>query len=219
MPTQITAIQPREIDFRTQANADWLDGLIVWQAGAGGVVAGATNAGNGELVVASVVPQAFLGHHILSVTSLDGVPRFTVEHPNGTVTAGVVGLPLVAGGISLTLLPGSRPFAVDDTFAISVLPVPIDLTGITFTYQARLTVSDPNVALAASSAPSDGSAPTIAVGTAGGEISMSVPRALMARSRFTPDTYVYDILATADGRTVPAFFGTHEHRDGVTFLP
>lgn len=218
MATNITAIQPREINFRTQANADWLDGLIVWQAGAGGIVAGGTNSGNGGLVIASVAPQAQLGHHILSVTSLDGVPRFTIEHPNGSVTAGVVGLPLVAGGMTLTLGQGSRPFAVDDTFVIAVLPVPVDLTGISFTYQARLSVGDPNVALAASSAPSDGSTPTILTGTTGGQISMNVPRTAMARSRFTPASYVYDILASADGRTVPAFFGTHEHVDGVTYL-
>lgn len=222
MPTNILSIQPRKADFRTQANADWLDGLAIWQAGAGGVVAGASNAGNGSLVISSVAPQALLGHHVVSVTSVDGLPRITVQSPQGTVTGqGVVGLPIFAGGITFTLGAGSLAFAVDDTFAISVLPVPVDITGLTFTMHVRLSSNSANVILSASSAPASGGVPTIAAGTTGGQIAMRVLRAAMARDVFPPNTYVYDILATDPdaGLTVPTFFGTIEHVDGVTLLP
>ncbi|GEP09797.1 hypothetical protein [Methylobacterium gnaphalii] len=221
--TNITAIQPREIHFRTATNSDWLDGLGVWQAGQGGIVAGAANAGNGSLIIDAVAPQAVTGHYILSITSIEGVPRYTIEHPNGVLTPGVVGLPLNAGGIGLTLTSasgvGAKPFEIGDTFAIAILPAPIDITGIAFTLQARLTRTTANVALAATSSPTDGSMPTIAVGTTGGQVAMVVPKTLMARDRLPPNTYVYDILATAEGRTVTAFYGTIEHVDGVVFLP
>lgn len=222
MPSNIFAIQPRRVNFRTQTNADWLDGLVVWQAGQGGVVAGATNAGNGPLVVNAVAPQTAIGHHIVAVTSLDGIPRMTVQGPDGAVTAtGVVGLPLYAAGLSLTISSGTIPFAIDDTFAVEVLQVPIDITGLTFTLQARQTALSANVALTASSAPADGSLPTIVTGTTGGQVALRKSRASMSRAAFPPGNYVHDILASdpVAGLTVPAFFGTIEHLDGVTHLP
>ena len=222
MPTQIADIQARRVDFDTYTNADWLDGLMVWKAGAGGVVAGAENVGNGALTVASVDAGTALGHHVVSVTSIDNLPRITVQAPDGTVTArGVAGLPLYAGGITFTLAQGSTPFAVDDTFAIGVLQTPIDITGLRFVMQARLSRTSANVAFVADSAPGGSIAPTIAVGGASGVIALAVPRALMAPDRFAPGTYVHDILAIdpETGRVVPAFFGEISHLHGVTQLP
>lgn len=222
MPTQIADIQARRVDFDTQTNADWLDGLMLWKAGAGGVVEGAENKGNGALTVASVDPAAALGHHVVSVTSIDNIPRITVQAPDGTVTArGVAGLPLYAGGITFTLAQGITPFAVDDTFAIGVLPVPIDITGLRFVLQARLSPTSANVAFVADSAPPGSLAPTIAVDGPNGAIALAVPRALMAPARFAPDTYRHDILAIdpETGRVVPAFFGEIAHAHGVTQLP
>lgn len=223
MPTNLLQIQPREINFRTSTNADWLDGLLCWQAGAGGVVAGAANVGNGALTIQGVAPRTTLGAHILEITSLDGVPRFTVTEPSGAVTAqGVAGIPAYAGGITLTLSPGATAFAVGDTYAVGVLPVPIDVSGIQFDLQVRLTATSANVQLAASSAQSDPTVPPgIIAGGEGGQVALRVLRVDLARDRFTPRTYVYDILATDldAGLTVQAFFGTLEHVDGVTFLP
>ena len=222
MATNLLAIQPRQVDFGTQTNDDWLDGLIVWQAGQGGIVAGAANAGTGALTIQSVAPQAALGAHIVTITSLDGIPRVTVTDPAGAVTGrGVVGTAFYAGGITLTLSAGSTPFAVDDTFAVTVLPVPVDITGLRFDLQARVTPLSANVALSASSAPADGSTPTIIAGTTGGQVSMRVLRSALTRDRFTPGSYVYDIVATdpVANLTRRAFYGTITHVDGVTFLP
>lgn len=221
MPTQIGSIIPRRIDFRTQTNTDWLDGLLVWTAGAGGVVAGAGNVGNGALVVASVDPGAALGAHIVSITSTDGVTRLTVEAPDGTVTArGVVGLPVYAAGIRFTLSAGSTPFAIDDTFAIGVLPVSVDVTGLRFVMDARLTAQTANVALRADSAPEAGT-PTIATGGTGGTIGMVVPASRMDASVFAPAVYVYDIIAVdpETGRKTPVFYGSIEHVYGATLIP
>lgn len=222
MPTNIFSIQPHEINFRTQTNADWIDALVVWQAAQGAVLPGAQNAGNGALVVNAVAPQAAIGHHIVSVSSLDGMPRITVQAPNGTVTgAGVVGLPLLAGNISVTLASGSVPFAVGDIFAVEVLQGPIDLSGLTFELQVRTSRNAANVVLTASSAPTDGMPPTILIGASGGQVALRKLQSSMQRSVFAPGTYVYDILATdpVTNLTVPAFFGTIEHLDGVTHLP
>ncbi|WP_407529449.1 hypothetical protein [Methylobacterium oryzisoli] len=221
MPTQIVDIQARRVDFDTQSNADWLDGLLLWKAGAGGVVAGATNTGNGALTVASVDAGTALGHHVVSVTSIDNMPRITVQAPDGSVTArGVAGLPLYAGGITFTLAQGSTPFAVDDTFAIGVLRTPVDITGLRFVLQARLTRTSANVAFVADSAPGGFIAPTIAAGGTNGTIALAVPRAMMSPDRFAPSTYVHDILAIdpESGRVVPAFFGEIAHAYGVTQL-
>lgn len=228
MTTQILAIQPRVINFGTQTNADWLDGLVVWQAGQGAIVEGAANVGNGALTVAAVAPQTPLDAHMVVVTSVEGIARFTVTDPQGAVTGrGAVGTPLYAGGIALTLTEGSVPFAIGDAFAIGVLPVPVDITGLLFTMQVRLSPQSANVVLSASSivpagseVPDTGPVPTIVLGTTGGQVAITVPRAMLTRDRFPPGAYVYDILATdpdAD-RTVPAFVGTITHVDGVTFL-
>jgi len=220
MPTNILDIQPREQNFRTQANADWLDGLLIWQAGAGGVVAGAANAGNGALTVASVAASTALGAHIVTVTSLDGVPRITAQDPAGNVTArGVVGLPLFAGGVIFTVSSGSKAFAVGDTFAVGVLPVPIDIAGIQFDLQLRSAKTAANVRLTATSRPTEPSIPaTIAVGTQGGQIALRVLSPALSPDKLPVETYVYDIIASADGLKVPAFFGTVEHVAGVTHL-
>lgn len=221
MATNILSIQPREINFRTATNADWLDGLLCWQAGAGGVVAGAANVGNGSLTVEGVATGTALGAHILEITSLDGIPRFTVADPGGTVTArGVAGTQLYAGGITLTLSSGSTMFAVGDTYAVGVLPVPIDITGIAFDLQVRQSATSANVQLSATSRqPDPTQAPTIIAGGSGGQVALRVLRAALARERFAPGSYVYDILASADGLRVQAFYGVIQHVDGVTFLP
>lgn len=220
MTAQLFAITPRRIDFRTQANADWLDGLVVWQAGAGGIVAGTANVGNGTVTINAVAPQTPLGHYVVTVTSLGPLPRVTVQDPDENVAAsGVAGLPIYASGLSLTVQAGSTAFSVGDTFAVEVLQVGADITGLRFDMQARQTQTSASVSLSATSAPTNGSYPTILVGTTGGQVAVRLLKPAMKSLK--SGTYVYDILATdpQTGLTVPAFFGTIEHLDGVTLLP
>ncbi len=87
MPTQIGAISPRRVGFRIQGNADWLDGLLVWQAIAGGVVSGSQNVGTGTLAVSAVDPTTLLGAHTVSVSSVSGGQTYlTVSDPSGAIT-------------------------------------------------------------------------------------------------------------------------------------
>lgn len=222
MATQISAIIPREIHFRTQTNVDWLDGLLVYAAGSGGVVAGATNVGTGTLVVNSVSPSTPLGAHIVTITSVGGITRLTTQDPAGNVTAqGAVGAPVYAGGITFTVTAGSKAFEADDAFAISVLPAPVDLSGLRGVLQARKTATAGGVAFSADSAPLDGSVATIALGGPAGTVAMSVPRAFMDANRFQPGTYLYDIIAidAEAGRTAVMFYGTIEHVYGIGLIP
>lgn len=221
MPTAIRAIQAQRRDFRTQANADWVADIAIRQAGQGGVVAGSGNTGNGVLTVSSVAPETALGAHRLTITSAGSPARFTVQDPDGVVTRqSAVGLATQAGGLAFTLSAGSNPFAVGDAFAIGVLPIAVDLTGIAFDLHARKASSAASIDLSATSHPSEVSDPvTIIVNASDGNLSLQVPRSAMAADRFAPGTYVYDILATADGLTIPALYGVIEHVAGVSRLP
>ena len=212
--SNLALIRPRRIVFRTSQNTDWLDGLpILGLPAQGGVAPIPGNAGNGSLALASVAAGTRLGPHVVQVTSvIGGLARFSVLDPLEVATAqGVVGSALYAGGLTLTLAPGSTPFAVGDAFAVSVLPGPLDISGLRFDLDARASKGAATQALTASSAPADGSVPTIIAGTAGGNLAMQVPKATMARCPV--GQYPFDILATdlATGLTVTAFYGVIKH--------
>lgn len=217
MPTNILSIQPRQVDFRTQANADWMDTLVVWQAAYGAVLAGHGNAGNGTLTVSGVAPSTMLGPHLVTISQAAPVALFSVTDPSGAITGqGAAGLVAFAGGISFSLSAGGTAFAVGDTFAIGVLPQPIDITGIKFDLQVRDSAISPVVDFAASSRPADGGTPTIVAGTSGGQVAMAVRQPRM--QQLPAGSYVYDIIASADGVMLPAFYGALTHVDGAGLL-
>lgn len=220
MPSQILAIQPRRQDLRTQTTEDWTDAFPLYRAGTAGVVAGATNVGNGSLQVDSIDPLTPLGGHIVTVTGAGGITAITVTDPTGIVTGrGVAGAPLYAAGLTLTLTPGSVPFAVGDVFAVQPTPAYIDDTGIAYILQVRPSQTSPVVSLEARSAPTDGSTPTIIPGGGSGVPALLVPYTLMSASRLAPDAYVYELLALAEGRRKVAYFGNLDHVGGVAYLP
>lgn len=226
MATNIGQIRARRFDFRTQANADWYDGIPIVKAGNGGVEAGPSNAGNGALALNGLDPDTPFGAHILTITKLDaGLARYTVEGPSGLVTgAGVSGLPVYVGGLTLQLAQGSTPFAVGDAFAVSVLPAPVDISGLILTLQARTSTQSANVALSGTSDTSDPSVlQTITNGGANGVAGMAFDRDSAAWRAFVPSVnpYAYDLLATdpETGRVEVAAFGTITHDFGVTHLP
>ncbi len=162
--------------------------------------------------MASVATGAPYGAHVVAVTGIAlGLTRISVTAPDGTVTgSGVVGLPLYAAGITFTLAQGATPFAVGDTFAIAVVPQAVDLTGLIFDLDARVSTGAASIALRATSG---GQAPTIANGGAAGVIAMAVPKATMARVPVRPEGYPFAITATdpATGLVVPAFYGLIHH--------
>lgn len=213
--SNLALIQAQRQDFLTAQNSAWLDGLpIIAQAGSGGVVPGSANIGNGALTVAGTDAGTELGVHVVQVTGIaSGLTYLTVTDPDGDVTGrGVVGLPLAAGGIRFALAQGSTPFSVGDTFAISVLPAPLDITGLVFTLDSRASATSASFAFRASSA---GTVPTIAAGTTGGTLAMRLLQPAMAAVQ--PGTYPYNILASdpvADPlglSLVTAFFGLITH--------
>ncbi|MDH2313160.1 hypothetical protein [Methylobacterium brachiatum] len=211
--SNLALIQPQRVDFDTTQATDWLDGLpVIGAPGFGGLVAGSANVGNGTLAVPTVVSGTAYGAHEVTVTSIaSGLVRLGVTDPDGVVTGrGVAGVPLYAGGLTLLATPGSVPFAVGDSFAVGVVPVAIDLTGLQFDLDARTAASAATIALQATSA---GAGPTIANGGVTGTIAMAVRRATMARTPVKADGYPYAIFATdpASGLRVPAFYGLIHH--------
>lgn len=213
--SNLAQIQAQRQDFLTAQNSAWLDGLpILAQSGAGGVVPGAANVGTGALAIASVDASAEQGVHVVQVTGIaGGLTYLTVTDPDGDVTGqGVAGLPLAAGGVHFTVSLGATPFAVGDLFAVSVLPAPLDITGLAFTLDARASATSAAYALQASSTASP---PTILIGGAAGTLAMRLLQPAMAA--VPPGTYPYNILAfdpVADPSglaPVTAFYGLITH--------
>jgi hypothetical protein len=209
----IQLIQPQRVDFDTTQATDWLDGLLlIGTPTLGGAVAGAVNVGTGTLTVLSVAAGTAYGAHVATVTAVaSGLTYISVTDPDGIVTVqGVVGAPLYAAGITLLLTPGATAFAVGDSFAIAVVPQPVDLTGLIFDLDARMSVGAASIALQATSG---GANPSIANGGPLGVIAMAVARAAMARLPVKPEGYPYGITATdpATGVRVPAFYGLIHH--------
>lgn len=209
----IQLIRPQRVDFDTTQITDWPDGLpVIGTPGLGGMRAGDANVGNGGISVGDIQPGAGYGAHVAAITAVAmGLTRFGVTAPDGIATAsGVVGLPLFAAGVTLTLTQGATPFAVGDSFAIAVLPTPVDISGLIFDLDARMSVGGASIALRATSG---GTNPTIANGGGAGTIAMMVPKTTMARLPVKLDGYPYAITATdpVTGLTVPAFYGLIHH--------
>jgi hypothetical protein len=211
--SNLALIPLQPADFDTQQNCDWLDGLpMIGSPGFGGSNAGADNVGQGSLAVAGVDVGAAYGAHVVAVTGIAGGQTYlSVTDPEGIVTGrGVAGLPLYAAGLSLTLsaVSGQAALAVGDTFAVAVIPVPVDITGLRFDLDARVSRGAATVAMAASTADAT---PTIVTGGAAGTVAMRRLRAAMARCPV--GDYPYTITATdpGTGLTVPAFYGTIHH--------
>ncbi|SDA12851.1 hypothetical protein SAMN02799622_00830 [Methylobacterium sp. UNC378MF] len=208
--SSLTLIQPQPVDFETQQTCDWLDPLpVIGQAGLGGIAAASTNIGTGTLTVASIVGGTPLGAYRVTVITAGALAQFSVADPNGALIAqGATGVPLYAGGITLTVTQGATPFAVGDSFAVGVLPAPVDLSGLRFDLDCRAGLGSATFALQASTADAT---PTIINGGTSGVIAMRVLKAALARC--PTGTYPYSILATdpATGLTVPAFYGTIHH--------
>ena len=211
--SNLALIQPQRVDFDTTQATDWLDGLpMIGTPGLGGAVAGAANVGNGALTVSSVAAGTAYGAHVAAVTAIaGGLTYLSVTDPNGIITAqGVAGTAVYAAGITFQLTPGATAFAPGDSFAIAIVPQPVDITGLQFDLDARQSVGAATIALQATSA---GQNPAIANGGPLGVIAMVIARAAMARLPVKPEGYPYGITASdpATGLRVPAFYGLIHH--------
>ncbi|AWB22438.1 hypothetical protein DA075_17210 [Methylobacterium currus] len=95
----------------------------------------------------------------------------------------------------------------------------IDDAGIDYVLQIRQSQTSPVVTLEAVSQPPGGTLQTLIPGRGCGMPTLLVPDLMMAPVRFPPGSYVYELLALADGRRKSAYFGNLEHVDGVAYLP
>lgn len=225
MPTNIGAIKPRQRDFRTQANADWYDGLPIVCAGNGGIEPGSANIGNGALVISAIDPDVPFGAHVITVSAAGAIARYTVESPDGNVSgAGVTGLPIYAGGITMALSQGTVPFALGDVFAISILPTPVDTSGLNFIIQARDTVLNANVALYGTSDTSNpNTVQQVTNSGATGIVGLAFDHDSQSWQNFSPKAtpYLYDVIAIdpETGRVAVAYYGAITHEHGVSLIP
>lgn len=215
MATQILAI-PQVADplnFETRTNTSWIDAFAIAVAGDAIGYGAPGNVGVATITVSTVAPQAIIGSHTLRIVDVGtGVPRFTVTEPSGSLTGiGAAGTPTLAGGIAFVLMPGGTPLAVGDTFLLGVTPRPLDLTGIDLDLMARRYPGGP-VCLKASTRTLS---PTIINGGTGGQIAMRVSASAM--SALAPDTYIYDLVASADDRRILVRSGVIVHVPGTTF--
>lgn len=221
--SNLSQIVAQRADFDTCQFAAWTDGFpLVGLAGAGGVVAGPANVGNGSLSVAAVAGGARRGVYLCTVAGTQaGLASYSVTDPDGDVVGvGVTGLPLDAAGLRVTLAQGAIPFGAGDTFAVAVLTAPLDLTGLAFTLAAQLNASSATRMLTGASAPADGSQATLLVDPVRGALANRQLQPAMGR--LAVGDYPYTLIATdpavdpAGEEPVIVFYGTIRHRAVLT---
>ena len=208
--TAILQLPLLEVTFETATNEGWRDSFAFVTAGQAVGYPSPKNVGNGALADLAVEPGAYVGDYVITLAT---PTTYRVSDPDGYVLgAGILDVPFSRSGLTLTVQAGSVPFAVGDTLIASVVPTPIDLTGIDFHMQVRAATDRATVDLDLSTG-----AGTIVNGGLSGVLGLVVPQPAMAR--VTPGSLVCDVLALADGETRRCITGTITHALGVTQPP
>lgn len=211
MPTKILSLPLLTVTFETATNESWRDSVAFGTAGTITGYATAGNTGNGTLGALSVALGAYTGDYILTLT---GPTTFRVTDPDGyTVGAGVTGVPFSASGIAFTLSAGTTAFALGDSFTLTVLPQPLDITGIRFVMMMRQTAGNATILLSADT--DDG---TLVNGGSTGVLGFAIPVETMERIATSPvgSPYVLDVVAIADGDQRRCVTGTNAVVPGIT---
>lgn len=211
MTTNILNLPLLRAEFEVADNEGWRDGVAFVAAGSGIAYPAIGNTGNGIASAVSVTTGLTLGEYSIVLT---GPSAFRVVDPDGaTVGAGTVGTPFGQSGFGFTINAGTTPFAAGDTFVLSVLPQPIDLTGIAFSMQVRRISTSATVLISGSTV--DG---RLVNSGAAGLLTIAIPQAVLVRAGASPDNepYALDILAQADGVSKRCLTGTLALLRGVT---
>ena len=211
MPTNLLSLPLLTVTFETATNESWRDSVAFTTAGTITGYATAGNAGNGSLTALSVTSGAYIGDYIVT---LMGATTFRVADPDGyTIGAGVVGVPFSASGVAFTLSPGSGSFAAGNSFTLTVLPKPLDITGIRFMATMRRTAQDATIILSA-----DTTLGTMVNGGTSGILGFAVSVETM--EHIAPSNagspYVLDVVAIADGDQRRCVTGTNAVVPGIT---
>ena len=204
--TAILQLPRLVIACATAANEDWRDGFTFDTAGEAVGYPAPSNIGNGYVSNPMIVPGAYVGVYVISLT---GANAFLVSDPNGTFLGScLVGAPWSRSGVTFNLISGSTAFVAGDTFEVSVLPGPVDLTGLTFEMDVRAGTSSNSYLYASTE---NG---WLVNGGASGALGFAVPQVEMIP--LPPGTLVADILAHGDGVTRCCAELTITHKRGVT---
>lgn len=211
MPTNLLSLPLLTVTFQTATNESWRDGVAFTSAGSITSQKNAGNSGNGGLGGLTLALGAYIGDYILTLT---GATTFRVADPDGyTIGSGVVGVPFSASGIGFTLNQGQTPFALGDGFTLTVLPQPLDITGIRFAMMMRRSAQDATILVSA-----DTDTGTLINGGASGVLGWAVPVETMERVPVSGDgsAYVLDVVAMADGDQRRCVTGTNAVVPGIT---
>lgn len=207
--TAILQLPLVQVAFETGSNEDWRDAVAFATAGqvTGHAVPG--NVGTGALAALAVQSGAYIGDYVVTLTS---PTAYRITDPDGyEVGAGLLGVPFQRSGLSFILNAGGTAFVAGDALVATVLPTPIDITGIAFRAQVRGSLDRATIDLDVSTAGN-----TMVNGGASGVMGFAVPWPLMAR--VPPGDLLVDVLAMADGVTRRCLTGTINHVPGVTRL-
>ncbi|WP_267355587.1 MULTISPECIES: hypothetical protein [unclassified Methylobacterium] len=205
--TAILQLPLLQVAFETATNEDWRDGLVFATAGEVVGYAAPSNTGNGTLGDLATQPGAYIGDYSVALT---GPTTFRVSDPDGYLLgSGLLGVPFTRSGLSFTLLAGAAAFVAGDQLIASVLPTPIDITGLSFRMMVKESLSRATIDLDASTANG-----MLVNGGTTGVLGLAVPQSSMLK--MPPGGLVCDILASGDGVDRRCVTGPINHVQGVT---
>lgn len=213
MATNILSLPLVQVAFTTATNESWRDGVQFATAGSAVSTATAGNTGNGQVAGLSVAQGAYIGVYTLTMTSAS---QYQVTDPDGyLIGSGAVGAVFSASGLFLTLNAGSVPFATGDSFAVTVLPQPLDITGIRFAMMMRSDASETSARILVSA---DTNLGTLINGGQSGVLGINIAMSVMAGIPVSADgsPYPLDIVAIADGDQRRCVTGTNAVVTGIT---
>ena len=174
--------------FAITTTGDWNDAILFTAVGSPASpisMVGALASGNATVTVTN--PAGLLPGQPIS--QVPGIPSGTFIGTIPTAT-------------TLTMVDASNApvtaTITDAEASLTFQPLPLDLTGITFLAQMRKAAGTATVYLTAQTI--DG---TLNNGGVTGILAFNIPQATLAD--LFPDTYVIDIVATADGSTINLF--------------
>ncbi len=210
MPTNLLSLPLLSVTFETATNESWRDGVAFATAGSVAPYANSGNTGSGTVSSASVTAGAYIGDYTVTMTgpTTFGFQIRWLHHRYGCDRRVV---------FCVRHVPhrnvGGDPFAAGDGFTLTVLPQPIDLTGIRFVMQMRTASASAQILISGDT--NDG---TLVNGETNGVLGIAIPQSEMARVPVSAagSPYVLDIVGIADGDQLRCVTGTNTVVLGIT---
>lgn len=192
--TNILALPLLLVSMETGTNESFRDAFAFTSAADLRGYQTALNVGNGTLADLSAEPAAEIADYTLQLTGPD---TFRVLNPDGSVFGlGKVNVPFSDGGLAFTVIRGGVAFVPGDSFTLSVVPAPIDISGIRFRADVRRDLSTSSVLFSV-----DTSTGGLVSDGPSGLLGFAVPHTTMLTvpPSLPSAPYPFDIIARADG--------------------